>query len=189
MHNPNLLSSEKNYSELAAKQILNQINRSLDSMRTTSYNYEEKLDSITSSYPTDLISYNNIFDIPDKQVNSATSNIYYMYIFKSVFRKLILIGLDEQTQKFYIKFYTTDHLASYDNKEHNIVFVQDQNNVSQQIKNTIEQTIVFFYNLFLSKTESDSRMAYLQQNWINWRKEQLKFENLTHKLPELRGIF
>lgn len=64
----------------------------------------------------------------------------------------------------------------------------DKQPLREEIQRVIEQTFVIRYNQCF-RPAAAKYMSFPRQEWAKWRSEELKYEKIKTKLPELKGIF
>ena len=126
-----------------------------------------------------------------KNEPESISLVYDNFVRYDVFSSLIYFtarrahDLEPKDIKMVIIY--PEMLVQYKGEEnkHVIPFL-DKQALEEKLRKTIEEAFVVRYNDCLEPLKKNpTRM----KQWAEWRKQKLKYENLTTNLPELDGIF
>lgn len=179
---PELLQKEKELIEILSKNIVDSLYENVASMKPR---YSGPLDNFVYSKFLNPIVVDNIFEV-SREINHSIYVVFERQILNALYHHLI--RLEESSNYYDLKpKYVTFKPTSYLNdgrsfKEISIPY-ENKEKVLKMFKRMIAATIVYFYDLNDSPNPEEP-----MGKWHAWRKEQLKFQGLRQKLPELEGL-
>lgn len=180
---PELLQKEKELIEILSKSIVKSLYENLASMKPR---YSGPLNNFVYSKFLNPIVVDNIFKV-SQEINHSIYVMFEREILGALYNHLI--RLEESSNYYdlkpkYVRFKPTSHLKDGRSFKEISIPYENKDKVLKMFKRMVAATIVYFYNLNDSPNPDEP-----YGKWHAWRKEQLKFQILRKKLPELEGIF
>jgi len=177
-----LLEEEEKFTSNLARNIV-------DSLYKNILNIKEivggPLNDFVYAYFLNDLHYGNAFNASKEETKAIgfvfQSNLSIMY------HHLVRVKVDEnkpqsvcfRRMEDWVNKVTKEIRVSYENKEE----------IIKQMKNIMEDQILYMYD---QSNQFYAQYLNLNENfvrWFEWRKDRLKLQGLTQKLPELKGVF
>ena len=184
-----ILKKEKEYAKLTAEQIVKEATKAIK--RRISNRGKIRGESLADFISPLLISQGE--QAFKNEVPNLILSIYASMLRLDVFMELIYFTSDKPADRQeedidVVIIEPTMLTQTSGSAEKKIISFLDKQALQQEIQRVIEQTIVIRYNQCFSPIASKYISAN-KQVWANWRIEELKYEKIKTKLPELEGIF
>ena len=176
-----LLDEENRLAELVSKEATSIYIKAINSrIRNNGRINGESLTDL--AYPDFLNSILDIFGSDKKIVEDV-----YFFIVVNIFESLVRIKLIDEEP--YVFFRNAEWIVDRYNQEIESIPFTNEERLRDELQFLIKEAILVRY-----KYESSPRSiatAYLQRNdeWIKWRRKKLTFQQMTDRVPELKGIF
>jgi hypothetical protein len=175
-----LLDEEIKLAELVSEKAILDLIRAVDERINNNgkIDFEYLNDFLTPNFDEAL----NVFG-SDKKI---VEEMYRVFLVRDVYESLVYVKIKGNTS--YIFFKSAEWIINPYNEEKQSIPIKDKKTIKEALQKLIE-------NVFLIRYKSMSMprgvMSYLKKipEWVNWRKDKLKFQELRRKLPELEGVF
>jgi hypothetical protein len=186
-NNDVLLHDEEQFINQLAKDITDNIYKNISP--DMHFWGSERLSNIVYSKFLNNLYYGDAFKYTNDEQKRAIGFVFEKSILNVMYDYLITVeGRNSKTsQPEKVCFKTMEDWMDrrYD-KEIEIPY-KNKEEVFEMMKKTIINSLFYIYNSY-----SDPHGMYKNESveqWYEWRKDRLKFQNLSDKLPELEGVF
>lgn len=174
-----LLEEEKEYIDKAAKNIVQQLYEGIASY--TKLAPRERLCDFISTEQVHIGQgeFKKFFSDASYEDQKAICYIFEDIIFRYLVEFLVYVVTKENQISISFR-----HLVDFSHMINNPIEIpyEDTQEVLKMLKNVLSHAIVFLY------TRNSNKHSSTTDRWKKWREEQLKFEGLRKKLPELEGL-
>jgi hypothetical protein len=186
-NNDVLLHDEEQFINQLAKDITDNIYKNISpNMRFWG---SERLSNIVHSQFLNNLYYGDAFKNTNNNQTRAIGFVFEKAILNVMYDYLVTVeGRNMKTsQPEKVCFKTIeDWMNGIRDKAEEIPY-KNKEEVFEMMKKTIINSLLYMYNSY-----SDPHGMYKNEaiaQWYEWRKDRLKFQNLSDKLPELEGVF
>ena len=149
----------------------------------------ERLNNIVHSKFLNDIYYGKAFENTNDEQKRAIGFVFGTSILNVIYSYLVTIeGRNNNTsQPEKVCFTTIDDwmVGIYDKKV--AVPYKNKKEVFEMMKTTIVNSLFYIYNSYSDPSGTYKNETVIQ--WYEWRKDKLKYQNLSDKFPELKGVF
>ena len=177
-----LLDEEKQLAELVSKKAVPKYIKVINSRIRNNGRIDGENLCDLDVYPDFLNSTLDVFGSDKKLVEDV-----YFFIIIKIFESLVRIKLIDKEP--YIFFRNAEWIVDRYNQEIESIPFTNEERFIEELQFLIENAILVRYKYELSPKTIAT--AYLQRNdeWIKWRRSKLNLQQMTDRVPELKGIF